>query len=294
MRVTFLDHDGKGRLLADALREAGHELVTVGGDVALVDTDTHPLCDSYERVIVYPHGGGNPFAEQAPHPNTVCRLVPGPGQADVLRWCEYTAPVEVIGWPFSDRLPFRQCDQPLEVLFAPMHQLWHGWIPPGAAESNRRIHDMLAALPIRLTVRYPQSGTAAQIGITSRPGVTYRQVPLDVQDGLAAIAAADVVVAGEGTFPSLAIAQGCPTVMTAQLAPDDDGPAGHVTADSWFLYRDEVRYPLDADDAADMQALWDLLATAGRDGPDAALWRERFVGQQFDPDAFVKTFGAYA
>lgn len=297
MRVTFLDHDGKGRLFADALREAGHELVGGGGDVALLDHDLPiraGLCDAHERVMVYPHGGGNPMAgrEWAPHPNTVCRFVPGPGQADVLTASGYPLPVEVIGWPFSDRLPFRPCTDPVEVLFAPMHQLWHGWMPAEARASNARIHDMLVALPINLTVRYPRSGTAADIGIVPRPGVTYRQAAMDVQDGIEAIEAADVVVAGEGTFPSLAMALGCPTVMTAQLPPDDDGPLGHVEALSWD--REAVHYPLDGDQAPDAEALMDLLVTAGQDHPGAAMWRDRFVGAPFDADRFVKTFEAYA
>lgn len=298
MKVTFRDHDGKGRILADALTDAGHDIVTGGGDIALIDADIPVppyanVCDTHKRVVVYPHGGGNPFAgkEWAPHPNTVCRLVPGPGQVDVLTACGYPAPVEVIGWPFSDRQPFRPCPNPVEVLFAPTHQLWHGFIHPDAFESNRRTHDMLAALPINLTVRYVESGGLGDIGITPVAGVTYRQAPMDVHDGIAAIAAADVVVAGEGTFPSLAMAQGCPTVMSAQIRPDDDHPLlGRVPADSWDLFREISRYPLDADNAHDAEALMDLLTDACQDHPAAAMWRDRFVGAPFDPAAFVDLF----
>lgn len=300
MKVTFYDHDGKGRLLADALRQAGHEIVDGGGEVALLDHELPTraaLLDRHRRVMIYPHGGGNPFAgkEWPAHPRTVCRFVPGPGQVDVLTTCGYSAPLEVIGWPYSDRLPFRRCEEPLEVLFAPVHQLWHGWIHPEARESNTRIHDMLAALPINLTVRFVESGDLAAIGITPRQGVTYHQAPMDVHDGIAAIATADVVVAGEGTFPSLAMAQGCPTVMHAQLRPDDDSPVlGRTEALSWELYREDARYPLDADDAYDAQSLMDLLVTAAHGDPDAAVWADRFVGAQFDPGRFVELFEAHA
>lgn len=304
MKVAFHDHDGKGRLLAAALEEAGHEIVPGGGDVALLDADVpmrpySEICERHDRVLLYPHGGGTPMPgrEWTPHPNTVCRFVPGTGQVDVLTACGYPVPVEVIGWPFSDRRPFRPCATPVKVLFAPLHQSGSGWLPTAGAVSNGRVHDMLADLPVDLTVRYPHvgNGSLAQIGITRRKGVTYQQVPLDVHDGLEAIAAADVVVAAEGTFPSLAIAQGCPTVMTAQIPPDDDGgPLGYIRALSWELYETDARYPLDGDTAATPDDLLLLLMAACRDDSAVAEWRGRFVGEQFDPEAFVKTFEAHA
>lgn len=298
MRVAFRDHTGKGRLVAAALTEAGHDIVTDRGDVALLDADLpvppfKDICDRHERVLLYPHGGGNPFAgpEWPTHPNTVCRFVPGPGQADVLSRCGYPAPVEVIGWPFSDRRPFKS-RPPVNVLFAPFHQLGNGWLPAACFESNGRVHDLLAELPVNLTVRYPLVGTGdlAEIGITRRSGVTYRQVPFDVGDGIAAIEAADVVVAGEGTFPSLAVALGCPTVMTCQVPPDD----GVIEPRSWQSYEADARYPLDGDDADTPGDLMDLLQEACRGDTAVAPWRDRFVGEQFDPTRFVKTFEAVA
>lgn len=299
MKVTFRDHDGKGARLAAALADAGHEIVQHSGEVALVDCDApidpyRGVCDNHERVMVYPHGGGNPFCDGhwPIHPHTVCRFVPGPGQADVLQRCGYPGRVETIGWPMCDRLPFRPTDQPVNVLFAPQHPLGDGWMSEGMVEANARIHDLLASLPISLTVRYVPIGSAGleQMGIHRRPGVDYRQAPMVVNDGEAAIDGSDLVVAAEGTFPSLAVARGCPTVMYAQIPADNHitGEPGTHTENNWHLYRDAARFPLDADDITTPDDMMDLLLTAGRDEP--VEWRDRFIGPQFDPELFVKTF----
>lgn len=303
MRVTFRDHDGKGVRLADALAGAGHEIVPAGGDVALVDCDApidpyRHICDNHARVMVYPHGGGNPFVDGhwPIHPNTVCRFVPGVGQIDALRVCGYGGHLETIGWPMCDRLPFRS-GEPVDVLFAPQHSCGDGWMTPGTIEANARTHDLLAALPIRLTVRFVPIGPVGleQMGIVRRSNVEYRQAPMNVSDGEAAIDAADVVVAAEGTFPSLAVARGCPTVMYAQ-GPADNHVSGTPDAHlepNWLLYRDAVRFPLDADEVDTPDEMMDLLQLACA-ADVAADWRDRFVGPQFDPELFVKKFEAAA
>ena len=62
--------------------------------------------------------------------------------------------------------------------------------------------------PWHLTVRH--IGTLEQNGLWHADGVDYVQRRL--QMSTAEIDAADVVVAGDGTFPTLAIARGVPTV----------------------------------------------------------------------------------
>jgi hypothetical protein len=180
-------------------------------------------------------------------------------------------PVETIGWPYSHRAPFRPCTDPVEVLFAPCHPLGNGYLPAACADSNTKIADALAELPVNVTVRWPSG---------------------DVADCVAAIEAADVVVAAVGTFPSLAVALGCPTIMTCQVRPEVIyGETVQGVSQSWPLWRDLVRYPLDADDTPD---LGHLLVDACADDTAIALWRDRFVGDPFDPDRFVTIFEAAA
>jgi hypothetical protein len=300
VKVTFLDHQAKGHRLADALREAGHEVVGFGGEVALLDGDApiepyQAYCDTHDRVMVYPHGGGNPYADGhwPVHRNTVCRFVPGPGQVEVLQLCGYSGRLEVIGWPMCDRLPFRATDKPVEVLFAPQHALGDGWVCGPHRAANRRTHDLLVSLPVHLTVRYvPVVNVALEaLGITRHPGVDYRSASPVVTDGEAAIDAADVVVAVDGTFPSLAVARGCPTVVCGQIPADNHitGTQGDHISSNWDTYKDVTHFPLDADDVSTAAELMDLLLTASRDDSAVAEWRSRFVGEQFDPDLFVKT-----
>jgi hypothetical protein len=93
---------------------------------------------------------------------------------------------------------------------------------------------------------------------------------------------ADVVIAGEGTFPTLAIARGVPTVMYSQLTAAL-GLAGEVMQPPrrLDLYRDYARYPYDAEDGP----LEGVIRAAGR--TEASEWKRRFVGERFDPLAFV-------
>jgi hypothetical protein len=242
---------------------------------------------------VYPHGGGVSTVcdgQWPVHRNTVVRFVLGTGLADVHDLLGYPVLSVPIGWPFCDMRPFRP-STPRKILFAPEHPMGDGWLRAGSRESNRRIHDQLVALGAELTVRWVQIGgyDVKHLGITPADGVNYQKARMNIAEGVAAIDEADVVVAQEGTFPSLAIARGCPTVMYGQIAPDDHhNRQGERPAQNFELYRDIVRYPYDAD-TDDLGPLLERACST-----EATDWRERFVGPAFDGPGFVELFEKYA
>lgn len=301
MNITFKDCDGKGLRFAAALTAAGHDLS--GGDVLLIDADVplpgySELCDRHPKVVLYPHGAGafdvSGDGQWPIHPNTIGRFVIGTGQAEVQAITGYPRQVEVCGWHLCDLRPFRPTT-PRSVLFAPTHPMSDGWMGPGTLEANRRVFDLLCHLPYRTKVRHVAAGHPLDtIGLTVRPNVDYEEVPFTVQHGLTAVDTADVVVAGVGTFPNLAVARGCPTIMFGHYAPDDhqNGDPTPRPARIWPLYRDLVHYPLDADQAEDPADLDELIRRACTTDHDIADWRGRFIGARLDPKDFVARFEA--
>jgi hypothetical protein len=129
-----------------------------------------------------------------------------------------------------------------------------------------------------VTVRHV--GTIEQNGLGKADGVTFVDGRTSPQ--FAEIDIADVVVAGDGTFPTLAIARGVPTVMYSQLTAALGLP-GEVMKPlkRLSLYSDYCRYPYDAADGS----LEDIIREAAR--TEATEWKHRFVGERFDPLAFV-------
>lgn len=303
MKITFKDHDGKGRRYAQALEAAGHDVVDRGGDVLLTDADIPldpylSMCDDHPKVVLYPHGAGTSQVggdgQWPVHPHTVARFVIGEGHADILRLTGYPVPVHVAGWPLCEMRPFRP-SVPRRVLLAPQHVMADGYLESGAAEANGRIHDLLTDLPFDLTVRFAPVGSygLAHLGITEQPGVTYQKARFDVADGVAAIDEADVVIAADGTFPSLAIARGCPTIMYGQQTHDDyENEHGPRPARSWNLYADACRYPLDADNIHHPAELLSLIADAAADDRTIETWRSRFVSYPLNRKRFVSRFEA--
>lgn len=303
MKVTFRDCDGKGLRYAAALTAAGHDLT--GGDVLLIDADV-PLpgyiehCDQHAKVILYPHGAGahcvGGDGQWPIHPNTVGRFVYGEGQAEVLKLAGYPRQVEVSGWSLCDLRPFRPTI-PRTVLFAPTHPMSDGWMDPTVLAANTRIFELLLALPYKIKVRHVAAGhPLSTIGIPVCSDVEYEEVPFTVQHGIAAVDTADIVIAGSGTFPSLALARGCPAIMFAQIKPDDhqNGSPDPRPALNWPAYRELARYPLDADQIETADELDDLIHEACADDAPTADWRDRFIGNQFDPADFAAKFESMA
>ena len=96
---------------------------------------------------------------------------------------------------------------------------------------------------------------------------------------------ADVVIAGEGTFPTLSIARGVPTIMTSQVKPIMYGIPGETPTQLRRpeRYADYIRYPLDAEDAP----LAELIEIAAASEEPIIPWKRRWVGKTFDPNRFA-------
>lgn len=297
--LSFAVHDpfGNGAGLANALAQAGHRRVDVGerADVLLIETDM-PMFEFREiidrhrargaKVLLYPHGAGlslwydNLFE---PYEAVDANLLFSVGHVEVLRRIGYPRPAHAIGWWYTELAPFRACRDIRHVVFAPTH-------PSGgdnntmAAHHRERNASSFAALlegPWRLTVRL--MGTPEQNGLWAADRVNWvagrrEKLPIEID-------AADVVVAGRGSFPSQAIARGVPTVMHGQFDPPQYGLPDEplLPLRRPELYRDYIRYPFDADDGP----LDEVMHAAARDESAVAQWKRRFIGPPLDGPAFA-------
>ena len=112
-----------------------------------------------------------------------------------------------------------------------------------------------------------------------------RQRPRPCRVGRASTAA-DAVVAGNGTFPTLAIAHGVPTVLYSQVTASlglvgEDLP---IAAAPGALPR---LHPLPVRRAGRRPARRDRARRGAQRGPDRA-WKRRFIGEPFDAFKFVE------
>jgi hypothetical protein len=148
-------------------------------------------------------------------------------------------------------------------------------------DQNIDLFRRLLETPFELTVRH--IGTLEQNGLWEAEGVTYVNGRLTAQT--AEIDVNDVVVAADGTFPTLALARGVPTVMYGQLAGDSIGLPGEQLSFQRRRdrYEDYVRYPF----AADHGPLEEIIRAAAVSEAPIAHWKRRWVGKPFNPAAFV-------
>lgn len=291
---TVKDHGGKAMRFAIALHQAGHRLVETGpADLFLIDLDPpifgyRELIDRHKamgaKVLLYPHGAAPALEYDGlfePSEAVDGRLVIAPGYSEFLRRIEYHAPAPAIGWSLCDLRPFRPRRDVRRVLFAPLHPSGYGTLADEYRQANEETYARLLEGPWDLTVRH--LGSLEQNGLWPADGVKYVQGAMDNAHG--EIDAADAVVAGEGTFPSLAVARGVPTVIYAQTLPATYGTPGEQTVPLRRpeRYRDYVRYPFDVADGP----LDEVLHATARSEAPIADWKRRFIGEPFDPQRFV-------
>jgi hypothetical protein len=297
MRFAARDHLDKSAPYVRALVAAGHEQVPLGAaaEVLLIDLDAPEMgfrdtIAAYRKigaaVVMYPHGAGQmPLHWDAmwePVEDIDLTLVIAPGYAEFLRRIEYPCPVAVSGWAYTGIAPFRPARDVRRVLFAPTHPSGRGTLSDPQREVNVRSFEQLLDGPWELTVRH--IGTIEQNGLWAAPGVRFVQGGMDQSH--AEIDEADVVVAGEGTFPALAIARGTPTVLCGQLDRPLYGRPGEEPSELWRAdrYAEYVRYPFDLEDGpAD-----EILHAAARSEAPVAEFKRRFIGDPLDIDAVAR------
>jgi hypothetical protein len=295
LKIAVKDHFGEALRYALALQRAGHEFVRGGpADLLLIDLDPpyyghRELIDRYKdwgaTVLLYPHGAGGPplvyDGLYEPHPRLDGNIVHGPGAAEVLRRMGYPHPTYVGGWTYCDLLPFRPTTEIKRVLFGPTHPNGDGTMIDVYRNRNAEIFAELLEGPWQLQVRHV--GSIEQNGLWEAPGVEFVTGKMDL--GYGEIDAADVVVAGCGTFPTLAVARGVPTVVYSQGVPGSLGVAGEsvVPLRNPDRYLDYMRYPYDAADGP----LHDVMHAAA--AAEATAWKHRFIGDPIDDATFAAT-----
>lgn len=278
MRIALHDHQNKGKPLARALAEAGHELTTIEPELLLIDFDGP---EYYRRIIehfdvptvLYPHGATAMAAWDgiwSLGDEIAGYIAMSKGQADILRSYGFPRPVYEVGWWWCDIEPYRPAERLDRVLFAPIHPLNNGYIRPEVAEVNRAAFaDLLAHIcPDKISVRFIHSIEGC--GLWREERVEYHQGQMDttVED----IETADAVV-GYGTFAHLAAARGKPVVMFGQDLPLWDGhePGKVKFAVHWDDYREIIRYPVNS------------IAHLDECNREPAIyWRERMIGYPLD------------
>ena len=294
LKFAVNDHYRESLAFVRALLNAGHELVSSGpADLLLIDLD--PPLSGYQKliktyhdmgakVVLYPHGGGGPVLSYdglwEPDPRIAANLLTGPGQAEFMRRIQYPSPTHTVGWSYCEMLPFRACDDVQHVCFAPTHPNADGSMAESRRALNSEVYARLLEGPWRLTVRH--IGTLEQNGLWEADGVEFVNGRLQAET--AEIDVVDAVVAGDGTFPTLAIARGVPTVMYGQATlalglPDEE----LIPPQRADLYMDYIRYPFDFADGP----LEEIVHAAARSEAPIVDWKRRFVGEPFDARAAV-------
>ena len=282
----------KGLPFANALIDAGHLHAGLDAEVFLVDLDIEPFHGLYEhrlaggcKVIVIPHGQNASYIYDGIlpwDPRTTAHFVIGEGQREVLRRMGVDAPSYTTGWPWCELHEFRASAEPRKVLFAPCHPVErNNFMPDRWRDLHKQIFAELLELDIDLTVRH--IGDLETNGLWEAPGVTYSTGRTD--NATTEIDGADLVI-GMGTFASLAVARGVPTItFGSDFTPwnqlEDDGPILYVQ--SWDAYREYVRFPHEFGD----EPLGGLIRKAAASDDGIREWRDLFIGEQFDPARFA-------
>lgn len=295
LKISVRDHGRKSHAFVGALATAGHAFQPKGEvDILLLDLDPpyllhKRLLDTYSemgaKIILYPHGGGGPQLSYEglwePDPRVFANLVTGPGHAEYLRRIGYPSQVHTIGWTYCDQKPFRPCDDVRTVVFAPWHPNGDGSMTDVQRNWNTEVFKQLLETPFEVAVRH--IGTLEQNGLWEAEGVTYvnaRQSPQNAE-----MDRADAVVAADGTFPTISVARGVPTVIYGQgvMAVGFPGETPKLAPDRPELYWDYAKYPHDVDNEGDLET---IIREAAR--TEATEWRRRYVGEDFDALAFVR------
>ncbi|OGO35673.1 MAG: hypothetical protein A2W35_05375 [Chloroflexi bacterium RBG_16_57_11] len=250
-------------------------------------------------VFMYPHAA-RPMVQWdgllVPWPHTRCTFVIAPGHAEVMKRFGYQIRTEVIGWSMCGLRDFQPVQEMKNVLFGPIHPAPNGWLADCDIDINRRAFARLMQYcresGASLTVRHIQP--LERSGLTKQPGVKY--IRARPNGSTAEIDAADLVI-GHQTFAYLAIARGKPTLMMGEDTPPHSGQAASNLrfVEHWDEYADYLMYPLDilkgnTSDVVEQACQ----GSADQDGRTAAMeWRDKFIGEAFDPTKFVTKLESY-
>lgn len=292
MRFAIFEFEGKEAYLRQTLSAKGHEPAARidETDLLLVDTDAgwaYPRPAMIEaaaaagaKVVLYPHGG-MPCCWQydgiaTPDPRVDLRLEHGPGSIEVAESFGADLKQAAPGWLFSPTRPFKPVKKPRRVLFAPLHPIIEGLGMPmnghdPAPAWNQRVYRALLGLGYQVVVSLV--GPPHRNGIWPHPRANLVENPqMSFPASYEQVMAADLVVAA-GTVGALGVACGKPTVMFGQDNWQDYVNGEYPQAEHPELYRDLIRYPLDADGD-----LGETILRACAGSPEVDEWRAAYIG----------------
>jgi hypothetical protein len=178
-------------------------------------------------------------------------------------------------------LPYQKPDQPVKVLFGPIHPGGKA-LPAEKISANRAIFRELVQLAqdgkYEVTIRFIHKMSDQGL----RPSDAVKWVRGRPDGSTAEIDAADVVI-GEGMFMYLAVARGKPTIgINQHLRMQTYANKGNNFPRHWDQYGDDLAYPINY-----QQGKLDELIQLAASGEQTA-WRERFIGESMDPKRFVE------
>jgi len=304
IRYIMFDHQGKGTPLLNALK--GHALQFPDDpkyyhrlSLVLASHDVQGNMRRLQRIhdggcrnfFLYPHTARpNIINDIFPNlPYITAQFVTAEGHIEVLRRYGVTMPIHSIGWLLCPLREFTPRARARKVLFAPIH--------PRCAEIDQQVNfrtwEILYSLvqkgAIDLTVRYVNDLVSSGLEQSRDGRVKYVRGGLDLS--YAEIDQADVAV-GHQTFAWMAVARGVPCVMMDEEMPTHTSPrkGAPAFAQHWNDYVDLLRYPLDILHTDDPMALMER--AAGSDG-DIMDWKQRMIGEAFDPAKFVEIIKRY-
>ena len=168
------------------------------------------------------------------------------------------------------------------MLFAPTHPNGDGSMTEHQRDQNTEVFARLLETPFELTVRH--IGKLEDNGLWQAPGVTF--VDGRKSEPTAQLSSIDVVVAAEGTFPTIAIAQGVPRSSTASSSTRSGMPGDEIL----FPERRPLRGLRPLSVLVRRGLIEDVIREAALSDEPIAAYKRRFIGEPYQPRTFVELF----
>ena len=305
--MAWCSHNGMASPLLQSLADDGWEPATQPNhsDVCLMDYPiqgwgprwdyAHSASKNGGVIVETPHGGIPMLTYDGGvevHPSVSHSVVPARGWKRMYERMGVPFDVHVVGWSLCEVAEYQPLPKKVNrILFAPAHpnsgdggKTILDWL----REANETGYQRLLEHDGEKVVRW--FGLPELNGLTSLsdPGVTYVKSDLRTESSVAMIDEADLVISF-GTFASLALARGKPTIVLADPRPIlDDGTWVANHHEDWCSL---WAYPLKVHEAPSLSMLLDLYRKRER---KVLEWRREFVGEQFDPAGFARLMDSLA
>ena len=300
----FHHHQKKAKRLEQTLMSFGWREVRGNASVAFFDLDILNRVDMFNafhkrgvKLFLYPHAARPQIVYGwqgcVPHPHTTAHFVFAPGHEEVMRVIGYPHPIHVMGWTYTDVLPFKPVEQVRSAVFAPLHPNSNGWLSEEDRAVNYRAFDNLRAaakkMGFKITVRFLQTLENNGLTMVEDPDITYMQGKPD--NSIEQILSHDLVV-GTQTYAFMAVALGKPTLMMDEWIAPRAGNSDEVFQyiRDWDKFKHLMMFPHDINATSDVPG---LIEHVTRSDADILDWKARMIGDPFNPKAFHQTVLGY-